>query len=91
MDDNFIKAGDRVSCGYPDVRRIPTVETIKDVWLDEQRFQTGIGVLIDDTWLDSSWVKPTEGKVVMTQEDDAIAQPFKRMKGKPLQFGHTKN
>ena len=58
MNNAFIKAGASISCGYPSRQSAATVKTIEDVWVDRRKFESGVGVLIDGTWLDSFWVNP---------------------------------
>ena len=54
----FIKVGASVSCDYPNWETSLEIKIIADVQIDKKRFKSGIGVLIDDNWLDSSWVHP---------------------------------
>ena len=58
MNNAFIKVGASVSCGYPSRQTAATVKTIEDVRYDRKEFESGVGVLIDGTWLDSFWVSP---------------------------------
>ena len=58
MNTAFIKVDAIVFCGYPSKQTASTIKTIEDVQYDRTKFESGVGVLIDGTWLDSFWVSP---------------------------------